>query len=70
MQRVEVLRSVDGRYLVAGPLLDLAEDPHAAVAGRLDLEDRFAAVLGYSAGSSVLGRRPAPRRGATASGLA
>lgn len=48
-QQVELLRSRDGRYLIAGLLLDLTTDPHAALAGRLDL-----------AGRPSLGRADAP----------
>ncbi len=33
IQEGEVLRSAAGRYLLAGPLLDLAEDPHAPPGG-------------------------------------
>ncbi len=39
-QRLDLLRSTDGRYLLPGPLLDMGQDPHAAVASRLDLRER------------------------------
>jgi protein-disulfide isomerase len=39
-QTVEFFRSADGRYLLAGPLLDTTRDPHAALAARLDLTGR------------------------------
>ncbi len=48
-QSYDLQRTTDGRYLLPAPLLDLTEDPHAAVAARLDL-----------AGRASLGRADAP----------
>jgi protein-disulfide isomerase len=39
-QRFTLLRSADSRYLVPSSLLDMGDDPYAAVAARLDLKDR------------------------------
>lgn len=39
-QTIEVLRIADGRYVVLAPMIDLREDPFAAVASAIDVKDR------------------------------